>query len=332
MKQKVIFLLAFVFLASCSIIHKRGEEPTPIVQEETPVEAPAPKLGVRKTISNRDIKKDQESQELKKRVVVLPLLDRKGIHDLRVLRQSRDGLVDSLNATENMIALDPSVLKLSLDKYIKDNMYDLKAIAKDSQTVGVSALLEGRIIDMRFKDEKEAVLSNTVSTSTKPVAFDVVVQARLVSTRSGQELFNMVKTISVDDDESRIPESTTADSFFARNYELSGMLIKEAFMDYAEQLEDALKEITWEGRIAAFHGDRIYLNVGRISGVQVGDILKVVEDGNEIYDPELGYHVGKVRGRVKGTLEVVDFFGQDGAVGVIHSGAGFKENDRIEIY
>jgi hypothetical protein len=72
--------------------------------------------------------------------------------------------------------------------------------------------------------------------------------------------------------------------------------------------------------------------VGRISGVQVGDILKVVEDGNEIYDTELGYHVGKVQGRVKGTLEIVGFFGQDGAVSVVHSGAGFKENDRVEIY
>ena len=88
----------------------------------------------------------------------------------------------------------------------------------------------------------------------------------------------------------------------------------------------------WEGRIAALQGERIYINVGRISGVQVGDILKVVEDGNEIYDPELGYHVGKVQGRVKGTLEIVGFFGQDGAISVVHSGAGFKENDRIEIY
>lgn len=332
MKQRIIFSLVIVFLSSCSIVHKRAETEVPVVQEETPVEAPRPKAAIKKTISDRDLKKDQENQELKKRIVVLPLLDRKGIHDLTVLRNARTALVDTLNTTENMIALDPSVLKLSLDKYVKDNMYDLKAIAKDSQTVGVSALLEGRIVDMRFKGENETVLSNTISTATKPVAFDVVVQARMVNIRSGQELFNMVKTISVDDEESRIPESTTADSFFVRNTELTELLVKEAFMDYTDQLEDALKTITWEGRIAAFQGDRIFLNVGRISGVQVGDILKVVDDGNEIYDPELGYHVGKVQGRVKGTLEIVDFFGQDGAVGVIHSGAGFKENDRIEIY
>ena len=82
----------------------------------------------------------------------------------------------------------------------------------------------------------------------------------------------------------------------------------------------------------ALKGEKIYLNVGRISGVQIGDILKVVEDGSEVYDPEIGYHIGKVSGNTKGTIEVVSYFGQDGAVGVIHSGAGFKENDRVELY
>ncbi|MEQ1724197.1 MAG: hypothetical protein ABL930_13585, partial [Pseudobdellovibrio sp.] len=114
--------------------------------------------------------------------------------------------------------------------------------------------------------------------------------------------------------------------------ELTEILIKDAFMDYNTKLAESLKHIIWEGRIAALQGDRIFINVGQISGVQVGDILKVVDDGNEIYDTELGYHLGKVPGKAKGTLEVVGFFGQDGAVSVIHSGAGFKENDRIELY
>jgi hypothetical protein len=35
---------------------------------------------------------------------------------------------------------------------------------------------------------------------------------------------------------------------------------------------------------------------------------------------------------MKGSLEVISYFGQDGAIAVIHSGSGFKENDRIEMY
>jgi hypothetical protein len=36
-------------------------------------------------------------------------------------------------------------------------------------------------------------------------------------------------------------------------------------------------------------------------------------------------------GPFKGILKVVDYFGGDGAVAVIHSGAGFRERDRVEM-
>ena len=333
-KKRNLILLSALVLSSCSISHKRAAEtPEPQAQlAETPAAETEKPLSIKKRISDQNLKKSREDQELKKRVVVLPFLDRKGIHDLNVLKNSRNAFVDSLNASGEMIALDPAVLKLSLDKYVKDNSYDMAALAKDTQTAGVSSLLEGRIVDIRFKDEGEAPLTNASYEETRNVSFDVVVQARMVNIRSGQELFNTVKTVSIDEENSKIPASTTADAFFTRNPELTEILIKEAFLDFNEKLIESLRQIVWEGRIAALQGDRIYLNVGRISGVQVGDILKVVDDGNEIYDTELGYHVGKVPGRVKGTLEVVGFFGQDGSVSVIHSGAGFKENDRVEVY
>jgi hypothetical protein len=72
--------------------------------------------------------------------------------------------------------------------------------------------------------------------------------------------------------------------------------------------------------------------VGKVSGLQVGDILKVSEDGEDVYDPQTGNYIGGVPGRLKGTLEVISYFGQDGSIAVIHSGSGFKENDKIELY
>jgi hypothetical protein len=240
--------------------------------------------------------------------------------------------MDSLNSSGEMIALDSSVLKLDLSKYIKNNTYDMKAIAKDIQNAGVSCLLESRIINLRFKGEDESKVDNSSSLKTRVVSFEAVVQARLVNIRSEQELFNTVKTVNIEDEAARVPENVSSENFFKRNTELSEIIIKDAFLDYNTKLVESLKLISWEGRIAALQGERIYLNVGQISGVQLGDILKVVDDGSEIYDTELGYHLGKVPGKVKGTLEIVGFFGQDGAVSVIHSGAGFKENDRVEIY
>ena len=332
MKFQILFALFTSLLFSCSIITKRGDTPEPeVTLGETP--APVHKLvAIRKTITDQDLKKSNEDKELKKRVVVLPLLDRKNSLDAAVLAKARDAFVDSLNKTNELIAVDPSVLKLDFSKYVKNNVYDLKAIAHEVQSAGISCLLEGRIVDMRFKNEDSSKVDNSSSLKLRPVVFELVVQARILNIRSEQELFNTVKTVVLDDANSQIPENVTSENFFSRNPELTQILIKDAFLDYTDKLVEALKLITWEGRIATLQGEKIYLNVGQISGVQIGDILKVVDDGNEIYDPELGYHLGKVPGKVKGTVEVVGFFGQDGAVGVIHSGAGFKENDRIEIY
>jgi hypothetical protein len=109
-------------------------------------------------------------------------------------------------------------------------------------------------------------------------------------------------------------------------------LVKDAFLDFTPQIVGAIDKVSWEGRIAAINGDRLYLNVGKISGLQIGDLLKVMEDGDDVYDPESGGHIGRVPGRMKGTLEVISYFGNDGAISIIHSGSGFKENDRIEQY
>lgn len=332
MLRYALFSAMILAIFSCAIETKRGA-PEP---EEAPVEAPqaaapAPK-GLKKTITDEDLKKRDDESELKKRVVVLPILDKKNVRSEAVLTAAANAFMDSLNQSGELIAVDSKVLKLDLKKYIKNTTYDLSAIAKDAAKVGVSALLEPRIVDMRFQNENPSLVDNSSSLKTRPLVFEIVVQARMTSTHTDKELFNTVKTVTIDDSSSAVAENITSDNFFSKNAELSELLIKDALMDFKPKLIESLKQITWEGRIAALNGDKIYLNVGRISGVQVGDILKVVEDGNEIYDTELGYHVGQVQGRVKGTLEIVSFFGQDGSVGVIHSGAGFKENDRIEVY
>lgn len=335
MLRYAVFSAMILAIFSCAIETKRNTPevaPEPSVQEAPPPQAAAPVKGLKKTITDQDLKKRDDDSELKKRVVVLPILDKKNIRSAAILTSAADAFMDSLNQSGELIAVDSKVLKLDLKKYVKNNTYDLLAISKDAAKVGVSALLEPRLIDMRFQNEDPSLVDNSSSLKSRPLVFEIVVQARMISTHSEKELFNTVKTVTIDDSSSAVAENITSDNFFSKNSELAELVIKDAFMDFQPKLVESLKQITWEGRIAALNGDKIYLNVGRISGVQVGDILKVVEDGNEIYDTELGYHVGQVQGRVKGTLEVVGFFGQDGSIGVIHSGAGFKENDRIEVY
>jgi hypothetical protein len=90
--------------------------------------------------------------------------------------------------------------------------------------------------------------------------------------------------------------------------------------------------LDWMGRVAKIIGTKIYINAGRNSGLNLGDILKVITEGQEIFDPESGAMIGMSQGEVKGTLEVVDYVGQDGAVCNLHSGGSVTEGDFVQLY
>jgi hypothetical protein len=90
--------------------------------------------------------------------------------------------------------------------------------------------------------------------------------------------------------------------------------------------------LDWMGRVAKIIGTRIYINAGRSSGINLGDILKVITEGQEVFDPESGAMIGVSQGEVKGTLEVVDYLGDDGAITILHSGGSVTEGDFIQLY
>lgn len=336
MGMKKIFILAgFFVLSSCVTNRPQTEAP---VEETSVAEAPAQEEVIpviekpstlKRVIKDLDLRHANADKSPRKRVVVLPFLDRSPDRQPEILSHARMEFMNELNKTQEMVALDSSELKMDMTAFLKNGEYDLNAIAQATQNLGITSLLEAKVIDVRFKNQLSEG-ANIVS--DKRAIFEIVVKARLVNVKSGQELFNTVKTVVLEEENTKLPQNISSEAFFSKNPQLVELLLKDAFLDFTGKLADSLSQVTWEGRIAALQGEKIYLNVGQVTGLQIGDILKVVEDGTEVYDPEIGYHIGKVNGKVKGTLEVVGYFGQDGAVGVIHSGAGFKENDRIEIY
>lgn len=51
-----------------------------------------------------------------------------------------------------------------------------------------------------------------------------------------------------------------------------------------------------------------------------------------MYDPETGALIGVTKGQIKGTIEVVDFVGEDGSATVLHSGGSVLEGDFVQLY
>lgn len=281
----------------------------------------------------RDIRDDnqmsrKEDSSPRKRLMVLPFLDASTQRPQEFRDRARSAFIQDLNRSGEVIALDSKELNLDLSKMMENGQYKLADVAKAAKALGVNAVLEGKINDIRIKRKSDNVGIVRHLTSV----FEVVAQVRVVTTRTGNEVFNTVKTVTLEEQGVRVAERVETDKYLQNNPEMIEVLVKDAFLDFTPQVLGSIDKVTWEGRIAAINGDRIYLNVGKISGLQMGDLLKVMEDGDDVYDPESGTHIGRVPGRLKGTLEVISYFGNDGAIAVIHSGSGFKENDRVELY
>jgi len=270
----------------------------------------------------------KDDQSPRKRIMVLPFLDVSESRPQELRDKARDTFIREINNTGRVIVVDSRDLKMDLTKAMVSGDYVLKDISKQAADLGATILMDGKIMDIKVSRKADPVgIFRQMKTK-----FEASVRIRMVISKSGKEIFNTVKTVTLEEAQTRVGENASADRMLKTNPELIEKLVTDAFLDFQPQILASLDKIAWEGRVAMISGERIFLNVGRLSGLQVGDILKVTEDGEEIFDPQTGNFIGKSQGRLKGTLEVISYFGQDGTVTIIHSGSGFKENDRVELY
>ena len=90
--------------------------------------------------------------------------------------------------------------------------------------------------------------------------------------------------------------------------------------------------VEYQINIIIIVGKKIYINAGLESGVKIGDIMKVLTPTQDVFDPLSGALIGKTKGEVKSTIEITDFFGNNGAVGILHSGGNVAPGDQVTLY
>lgn len=279
--------------------------------------------------SNVPFKARLDGQSLKKRIIVLPFLDVKLQRAKKVTDIARRTVVKKLIRSGSYIVISNNDFPQDLKKFVTEkNEYDLKSISALAASMGVSSILEGKILEVKARR-----LGDQVGLFRKIRAkVDVKVRVRMVSAKSGAEILNEVRMATVESDTTRVAKYSYSDRFLEEDPRLIRAAVQKAFAGAMRRIYKSVEKLDWEGRVALISGDRIYINAGRISGLQIGELLKVTEEGEEVYDPDSGHFIGRAPGRMKGTVEIVSYFGQDGAIAVVHSGSGFKENDRVELY
>ena len=276
----------------------------------------------------RDVPYQARDGSPRKRVIVLPFVDSGVTRTPAAAQAARDALVRALRATGEFVIVATADFPRDPAQFLKNGEYDLEAMAKLAQNAGLAAVIEGRVVEIKAKRMGDAVgLVRQVRAQ-----MDATVQVRMASAKTGHVILDEMRSATIESSVTRLAERSFSDRYLEEDPKLVEDAVAKAVRTTVPKIAQSLDKLNWEGRVALVKGERLYLNAGRISGIQIGDILKVTDDGEDVYDPESGSLIGKVPGRLKGTVEVISYFGKDGAVAVVHSGSGFKENDAIEIY
>jgi hypothetical protein len=203
----------------------------------------------------------------------------------------------------------------------------LTQLVRDAKMAGINLIIYGRITEARVRQKTDEIgfVRKTVSYAQSNL------EVRVFDVHSNKEIFVGKQDGNINDSSMRFYMSDQETNISYRQ-ELLRYSLRVAVKRFLPQLMKLGEKLDWTGRVARIIGNKIYLNAGRQSGINIGDILKVMTESQDIYDPETGAFLGVSKGEIKATLEVIDFFGPDGAIAVLHSGGTVTEGDFIQLY
>lgn len=265
---------------------------------------------------------------IKKKLVVLEFFNEApyGGSDLGIT--GTEELKNELSRTGEFI-LDPLATKIfgSSKEIYAGGGTKLVQLARKAKVAGLNFVIYGRIIEARIREKSDEV---GIVRQTKSYT-ESVVEVRIFDVNSSKEIYTQSLRGYADDNTFRFFVSDQETHLTYRR-ELLRYAIKVAIRKAVPSIIGLSMKMDWTGRVAKIIGNKIYVNAGRDSGINVSDILKVITEGAEIYDPETGALIGVSKGDVKGTIEVIDYFGPDGSICILHSGGSVLEGDFVQLY
>lgn len=203
----------------------------------------------------------------------------------------------------------------------------LVQLSRKAKMAGINFVVFGRVQNARIREKTDEIgfVRETKSFS------EAKVELRIFDVNSNKEIFTESQNGFADDRTFRFFNNDQEQRLSYRR-ELLRYAVKVAVRKTVPRILEISSKMDWVGRVARILGNKIYINAGRLSGINIGDILKVITEGSEIYDPETGALLGVSKGDIKGTVEVIDYFGPDGAICILHSGGSVLEGDFVQLY
>ena len=98
-----------------------------------------------------------------------------------------------------------------------------------------------------------------------------------------------------------------------------------------DDLAGAIRSLDWYGRVASIDKGGTVLNAGRLSGIKEGDVLEVYGRGEQVIDKVTGLPLGRLKGKYKGDIQVLEIFGIDASWARTLKGGPFLPADLVYV-
>lgn len=238
-----------------------------------------------------------------------------------------DELKRGLAVSQRLIVPKDLSTMLTTEDFVSGEKVKVAQLIREGRRLGVAVVLIGRITKIVFRQRGDEIglfrqKQSLAATDVEIKIFDVAAGREVAALgRSGEATANA--SVAMED------ENLESQDF--RN-EMARLAIRNATSAMIPDVVRTIEKMVWQGKIAKIAGGKIYVNSGKSSGLVAGDILKVLTAGDDVYDPSTGAYLGRAPGQLKGTLEVLDFIGTDGAVSEVHTGGNFQEGDVVQLY
>ena len=203
----------------------------------------------------------------------------------------------------------------------------LVQLSRKAKIAGINFVAFGRIVDARIREKRDEI---GIVRRTKAYT-ESRVEIRIFDVNGNKEIYTSVLKGYAEDSAYRF-FADDGDTKLRYRRDLLRYGVRVAVRRSIPSVVGLSAKLDWVGRVAKIIGNKIYVNAGRISGIQISDVLKAMTEGTDIYDPDTGALIGVSKGEVKGTLEVIDYFGPDGSIATLHSGGSVHEGDFVQLY
>jgi hypothetical protein len=288
--------------------------------------------GTTKTVYNKFI---PEKGGLKKRVMVLPMIDQAGLGEAKV-QEAQILFLEELRKVKNYLVQEATLPPSSNNR--NASQFDIIVdpyLSKKADEIGMNVLITVTIHPIDVNVEKKGIwpiliiqrkLELSMVVSALDLTNGTLFMTNLESTKLKME--EQVEDLEVLQIQSEFKEEEAKNPLTFVEEEEFQEAVADMIKDQASAIMEVLKEEPWSGKILSVDGKDLVINAGRDVGLITGSLFEVFGKGESIQSVNgRSYHLlGPKMGEIKAVRVM-----EDQASAVPWKGTGFKAGQTIRV-